>query len=983
MSFSIVGVLRRATSTVRWRTPSVLCPPGNHWPISTSPLNTQHRGAKTKSTIKIKDLPQGGLPDLLEHDKDNEPLQVYSPVIQQHLNHVKKFSDCVVLTRVGNFYELYAEQADEYGPLMNLKVAKKKTTLGPVSMSGFQYIYLDRYLKLLVQDLNKQVAISEEIRNTSSEQVKTGGLMYDRKVTRVITAGTLIDENFMDPYENNFLLAIHPEAQDNVELSKNTTVQGNVNGNQSIGLSWVDLSSGDFFLQQTGIGSLGAILARIGPREIVLDTALEVLEGGPFQTLLVGNPYMLAYHNPPDTTSWHQAWNELLDRPMTELETQISDVEIQSGSLLLDYVRAKVQDLRITLRPPIRRSEADYMRIDAQSIRGLEIKKTLRDGNEVGSLLHAIRRTVTKSGTRLLARRLVSPSMTLEVINGRLGMVAELIVQEHLRGQIVAILRRSSDTLRLLQKFSAGRGDADDLLSLSKSVEVMQTLEMILHGHLFPVVQSKPESDGENALMRDLLRSLDLDKPDRLRSRIQDSIDEDNLTRQHMVEEADAAELAEFAEKVEEAEAASTTARKPSRKPPVSGTASSSDTSGEIWIMRRNASPSLRQAHVGLDELLANKFDLAERLRQSLGSGSLTLKWSSQFGHFCHVKGKDCKKDIANARNISTSKSTRSFYLADWTTLGPKIEAAKARIRIEEERVFASLRDEVIQNLVKLRRNASVLDEFDVACSFAEVAHERNWTRPILHGGKTLKVIGGRHPTVDLGLEESGRKFTSNDCAMSNDEQLLLITGPNMAGKSTFLRQNALISILAQTGSFVPAEYTEIGLVDKIFSRIGSADNLYKHQSTFMVEMLEVAEILNQATSRSFVIMDEVGRGTTPEDGIAVGYACLYHLHEKIKCRALFATHFHALTGMTKDFDRLACYCTDVVEASDGSWIYVHKLHRGVNRESHALKVARLAGIPDDTITVASEVLNTLRKAEDRVLSQDMVKKVDVETKLH
>ncbi|GAB7341459.1 hypothetical protein MBLNU457_7698t1 [Dothideomycetes sp. NU457] len=973
-------LIRRSTSTT-----TVICRRSptqslfrHHWPRLACPSPSQCRGAKTKTTIKVKDLPQGGLPPLPEHEKDDEPVQAYPYVIQQHLNNVKKFSDCVVLTRVGNFYEMYADQADEYGPLLNLKVAKRKTALGPVSMSGFQYMYLDRYLKLLVQDLNKQVAISDEIRNTASESSKSGGLLYDRKVNRVITAGTLIDENFMDPYENNFLLSIHSEDQDNVEPVKASALDGTASNNQPIGLSWVDLSSGDFYLQQTDMSSLSAILARIGPREIVLDTALEVLEGGPLQALLATGQHMLAYHNAPDTTSWSQAWNQCLDRPMTDSEMQISDVEIQSGSLLLDYVQTKVQDLHITLRPPIRRSEADYMRIDAQSIRGLEIKKTLRDGNEAGSLLHAIRRTVTKSGTRLLGQRLVSPSMNLHIINGRLGMVDELLVHESLREQIIAILRRSSDTLRLLQKFSAGRGDADDLLSLARSVEVMQHLEVILRGHLSSTNQPQPGIDGENALMQDMLHLLDLHRPGRLRERIQESIDEDNLTQQHMVEEADAAQLAGFAEQVEEAEEISTTVKKPSRKTPKADTNNASDTSGEIWIMRRDASASLRRAHVHHDELLVSKTELEESLRQRLGSGSLTLKWSSQFGHFCHVKGKDCKREIEGARNISTSKSTRSFYLADWTTLGPKIEAARARIRNEEQLVFASLRDEVIQNLVKLRRNAAVLDEFDVACSFAEVAHERNWTRPTLHEGKTLKVVGGRHPTVDLGLEESGRQFTANDCTMSTDEQLLLITGPNMAGKSTFLRQNALISILAQTGSYVPAEYAEIGLVDKIFSRIGSADNLYKHQSTFMVEMLEVAEILNQATSRSFVIMDEVGRGTTPEDGVAVGYACLHQLHEKIKCRALFATHFHALTDMTKDFARLACYCTDVVEASDGSWIYVHKLHRGVNRESHALKVARLAGMPDDAIEVARDVLVSLQKAERRMVREGLVTKAEM-----
>ena len=272
------------------------------------------------------------------------------------------------------------------------------------------------------------------------------------------------------------------------------------------------------------------------------------------------------------------------------------------------------------------------------------------------------------------------------------------------------------------------------------------------------------------------------------------------------------------------------------------------------------------------------------------------------------------------------------------------MDQVKMQIRTEENQVFRILRDEVILNLAKLRRNAAVLDELDIACSFAVSAENQSLVRPILTSAKDHKIVGGRHPMVERGLEEQGRNFITNDCFVGEKERIWLITGPNMAGKSTFLRQNALISIMAQAGSFVPAEYAEIGIVDQVFSRIGSADNLYQDQSTFMVEMLETAAILKQATPRSFVIMDEVGRGTTCEDGIAVGFACLDHLYHVNQCRTLFATHFHSLTDMTQSMERLTCYCTDVVQDGSGSFSYVHRLRRGVNKQSHALKVARLAG---------------------------------------
>lgn len=272
------------------------------------------------------------------------------------------------------------------------------------------------------------------------------------------------------------------------------------------------------------------------------------------------------------------------------------------------------------------------------------------------------------------------------------------------------------------------------------------------------------------------------------------------------------------------------------------------------------------------------------------------------------------------------------------------MDLVKYQIRAEEQRVLHELRDQVVVNLVKLRRNAAVLDQLDIGCALASLAEEQGWTRPILNTSRDHKIVGGTHPTVKIGLEEEGRAFVGNDCFLGKEERVWLITGPNMGGKSTFLRQNALISILAQSGSFVPADHAELGIVDQIFTRVGSADDLSRDQSTFMVEMLETAVILNQATSRSFVIMDEIGRGTTPEDGIAVAFACLHHLYSHNQCRTLFATHFHALADLAEGFDQLACYCTDVAEGTGGSFSFVHRLRRGVNRASHALKVARLAG---------------------------------------
>jgi DNA mismatch repair ATPase MutS len=548
--------------------------------------------------------------------------------------------------------------------------------------------------------------------------------------------------------------------------------------------------------------------------------------------------------------------------------------------------------------------------------------------------------------------------MSLSTINDRLDLVEELIDYPQLRQDVMSLLGHTFDSLRLVTKFTYGRGDADDLMELSKTIDTTFELFNAIREHTIsrnaiPINTDAGTSETRRRqCMSALERRFDLKGVLELSRRVQDAIDEDALSEYHRAEDEQAEEMSELAQDTLGREAGEEDLKNmPKRIQPKPHTItgsfkSATDGRDDIWIMKRKASPALQRLHMSLDTMAEAKAQLEARLRGEMDVPSLTLKWIPNLAHVAHVKGKDVSRVTARfPKSLSSSKSTRSFQVPEWTQLGSQMDETRFRIRNEEQRVLGDLREGVVRNLVRLRRNAAVLDELDVACAFALLAMEKHFVRPILNSGTSHNIVGGRHPVVDNSSGDQGRKFTPNDCILDEMERIWLITGPNMAGKSTYLRQNALISILAQTGSFVPAEYAEIGLVDKVFSRVGSADNLFLDQSTFMVEMLETAQILKEATPRSFVIMDEVGRGTTPEDGIAVGYACLHHLYHVNKCRTLFATHFHALTDMTKDLDKLACYCNDVREEADGKFSYVHRLKRGVNRESHALKVARVAGI--------------------------------------
>lgn len=820
--------------------------------------------------------------------------------------------------------------------------------------------------------------------------------MHDRKVARIITPGTLIDEQFMDPYANNYVMAIHLSGDNLPRASASAALetmspdggQGVVSADAPasapipVGLAWLDLSTGHFFTQATTMALLGSMLSRVCPREVVLDEAFQSRTGHAIFSILAEERQLITYAPKGELTTVSD-WAPMLESeiPPHTLES-FTDGEIGAGSLLLHYVKDRLQGISMKLQPPLRHETMQVMNIDRNSMRSLEIKQTMRDGTFRGSLLHAIRRTVTKSGARLLNEWLSAPSTSLDVIRFRQDLVACFVADETLREGITLLLRRSHDSQRLVQKFALGRGDADDLLDLASTIKATEDIVSVLLG---AISATDVESAAAKESLRQMTDRIDLESPRKLARRIREAIDEEGIVQQHQIEDSEAGNMIALAQEIVEnegsAEDSSLLAKSAKRRKPVS-LQNYYGEDNEVWIMKPIASRHLKKLHSQLDSLLDEKERLTTSLRERLGAQSLTLKWTPGLGHICHIKG---KKDLKTASSAIAdmpglpgrqTQSSRSFHLPEWTELGRRLDQARFQVRAEEQRVFQDLRQQTVLNIVKLRRNARVLDELDIATSFARLATEQNLVRPVLNNGTGHVIVGGRHPTVEGGLREAGRTFESNDCFVgagggngttSRHGQVWLITGPNMAGKSTFLRQNALITVLAQIGCYVPASYAEVGIVDAMFSRVGSADNLYGDQSTFMVEMLETATILRQATPRSFVIMDEIGRGTTPEDGAAVAFACLHHLVHINKCRTLFATHFHGVADLVAeqamlvedggDAGAVEMYCTDVAEDEQGGFVYVHKLRKGLNRQSHALKVATLAGLPEAALQTAREIL--------------------------
>ncbi|EWC48063.1 hypothetical protein DRE_02642 [Drechslerella stenobrocha 248] len=992
----------------------------------------QWRGAKRKTRVSLLEMPQGALS--VEPLPELPPPQgpQYPHVIAQARANINKFGECVVLTRVGGFYELYFEQAEAIGPLMGLKVGRKRTRgRDPdVAMSGFPFFQLDRFLKILVQDLSRHVAIAEEYPNPNKEDKDhpSFGLMWDRRVTRIITPGTLIDEKFMDPYENNYLLCVWPAAAaaaaagpalepQTMGVLTTGAVSSELDTRVPVGLAWLDLSTGDFFTQITTRGGLTAELARIGPREVVID---ETCRDTPEVRLLEREKRVMTFHTSSIGPQDISGWMGLLEPGSAGLLSLqgFEREEVAAGGTLLSYVKDKLQGLAMKLQPPIRRSKENSMLIDSVTMRALEIKTTMRDGvvGGVGTLLKTVRRTVTRGGTRRLGMWLTSPETSVRVINDRLNLVEHFIQSPRLLESVRQKLNLTHDSQRLVQKMSLGRGDADDLVALARTILGTQHIVSRMN-------ETLPTRSESLQVVQNLLGRVS--QLTDLADTIISSIDENGLMLRHTIEDMKAAEITQLAEVVEkggmppdmvidgedaedgavevaeEEEEEKPKKKRGGRKSKTTKAASATAIRSkgqrilkeadrektEPWIMHRTASLTLEQLHERLDELMKEKTALESQLldESQLSDHLIALKWTPSLGHILHIKARkmpDMTKGIlSHVVGVGSSKSTHSYHLPQWTQLGSRIEMARLAIRSEEQRVLHNIRKEVILNIHSLRRNAAVLDEIDIAGSFAVLAKESGWVRPILNMGTTHKVVGGRHATVQKSLDDQGKSFVANDCFVGDEEAIWIITGPNMAGKSTFLRQNALISILAQTGSYVPADHAEIGIIDQIFSRVGSADDLYRQQSTFMVEMMETAHILRNATERSFVIMDEVGRGTTVDDGYAIAGGVLRYLWEVCGCRVLFATHFHGLVELAKGWEdgsgggygdggrrRVGAYCTDVVEHGEGGgWSFVHKLRRGVNTKSHAVKVARMAGLPGLAVRAAEEIAAEEKAKRERL----------------
>ncbi|MEO9600204.1 DNA mismatch repair protein MutS [Parasphingorhabdus sp.] len=800
-------------------------------------------------------------------------------MMEQYFALKEKADDCLLFYRMGDFFELFYDDAKQASAALDIALTSRGKNAGDsIPMCGVPVHAAESYLAKLIR-AGFKVAIAEQV-ETPAEAKARGGYkaLVARDIVRYVTAGTLTEDTLLDARSDNMLVAL---AQ----------VQG------EIGLAAVDISTGNFELATISDDALDAELARLAPSEIICPPALmprlvsaTAWDKGHFES--VGAEKRLQEHFGVATLDGMG---------------EFSRVELATASGLVAYVNHASQGNTPYLHPPKRRETREFLSIDGPTRASLEIDRTLAGARE-GSLLHAIDRTVTPAGARLLARDLSAPLFEEQKINQRLGLVQWFHDGSAVRDDVRTELRALPDIGRALGRVSAGRGSPRDLGQIRDGLSGARILrERLALAAGLPELLNNilPALDGHAALVDLLDRAL---------------------------VEAPPTEM-------------------------VNG--------GYIAAGFDSALDELRSA--GSDGRKAIT-TLEARYRESTGINSLKIKHNAVLGYFIEVParhGDSLMAEDSGFTHRQTLAGVVRFNSTDLHEEAVRVSQAGAHALAAEAAHFEELVDKLLARKQEIGESADALARIDVAAALAERAAEGQWCRPEFVGGNVLDIQAGRHPVVEAALSAKGDPFVANDCSLAQDERLWLVSGPNMGGKSTFLRQNALIVILAQAGGFVPASSARLSLVDRLFSRVGASDNLAQGRSTFMVEMVETATILSQATEKSFVILDEVGRGTSTYDGLALAWAVVEAVHETNCCRCLFATHYHELTRLADRLDALSLHHVRAREWK-GDLVLLHELAKGPADRSYGLAVAKLAGIPKPVLNRAKAVLDKLEagKAE-------------------
>jgi DNA mismatch repair protein MutS len=819
-----------------------------------------------------------------------------TPMMRQYLAIKAVHPDHLLFYRMGDFYELFFDDAVKASAALDIALTKRGQHLGEdIKMCGVPVHSHEAYLSRLIRQGFK-VAVCEQVEDPAEAKKRGAKSVVERAVVRVITPGTLTEDSLLDARSHNYLAAI-AEAQG------------------ELALAWLDLSTADFATQPLLSSQLAAALARLAPGEVLVPDRLLARE--PLKTVLeewntVLTPLPSARFDSDNARKRLQA---AFNVAALDSFGSFSRAETAACGALLDYVELTQAGKLPALAPPRRERADGTMEIDPATRRNLELVRGL-DGKRDGSLLATIDRTLTGPGARLLAERIAAPLTERADIERRLDLVQLFVERAAVRERVREALRRTPDVERALQRLSIGRGGPRDLLALRDGLESGEALAATLRAE--PEALAPPPIKGVEGPLAEIVAACS---------------DHRALIDSLAVALAD--------------------------EPPLFAR--------DGGFIRMGYRAELDEQRTLRDDSRRTVAALEAKYRTASGVPSLKIRHNNMIGYHIEVTATHADKlDLAAlgfTRRQSMSNATR-FSTAELADLETRIGRAADQALALELAIFDELVAKVMAVSAAVAAAGRALAALDVAAALAELAASQNYVRPVLSEEPAFAIQGGRHPVVEAALQrQGGTGFVPNDCDLGSERRLWLLTGPNMAGKSTFLRQNALIAVMAQAGSFVPAKEAVIGIVDRLFSRVGAADDLARGRSTFMVEMVETAAILNQATARSLVILDEIGRGTATFDGLSIAWATLEHLHDVNKCRALFATHFHELGALKERLAALAPYTMRVKEWQN-EVVFLHEVAQGAADRSYGIHVAQLAGLPAAVVSRAEEVLAALEKGE-------------------
>ncbi len=822
-----------------------------------------------------------------------------TPVMEQYLNLKAQYKDHLLFYRLGDFYELFFDDAIKAAKLLNIVLTKRGNSCGQeIPMCGVPAHSSESYLHKLI-DLGFKVAICDQL-ETADEAKKRGyKSIVKRDVVRVVTPGTIIEDSLLEDKSNNYLASI-------------------VEQNDEYAISWLELSTGKFFHTLTSLKALDSDLLRISPRELLISE--KFTEDEKIRSVLKNYKISITQHAQSffEYSKSHRTLCEFYKIRELGSIGNFSKVEIMACGALLEYVRVTQRGSIPRLEFPKTYKQQNFMLIDASARRNLELFST-QFGEKKGSLISVIDHTVTASGGRLLKQMLASPLACSKAINLRLS-TAQFFVNNHdSRKKIREILSNIPDIERSLSRLILGRGSPKDMnllkIGLGKTLELSEFL-------------CKIESGENGSLPQQYVIQTEIQPASRAGITVKSDESELSTIHKSLGNHKDLFELLNSA---------------------ILDNNLSSVKEGGFIHSKYNSELS------ELSYILNNSNKLITKLRESYrdltGIAALKILHNNILGYYVEVSANHKITSDIFIHRQSLANSMR-YTTNELKELENKILTARDAAIGLEMKIFSELCSEVAKESEKIALAANALAKLDIRTAFAELAVQNNYVKPIIDDSKEFNICSGRHPVVEVN-----DKFIANSINLAG---IHLITGPNMAGKSTFLRQNALIAILAHMGSFVPAESAHIGVIDKIFSRVGATDNITAGYSTFMVEMIETATIVNQATDRSLVILDEIGRGTGVYDGLSIAQAVIEHIHNVNKCRAIFATHYHELTKVSKYLKNVKCFCVKIREWN-GEVIFLHEVIEGIADESYGIHVAKLAGFPDSVLNRASEVFEELK----------------------